>query len=447
MILRLVRHLEFRAILALAVVGCSGAVGPNGGEVDEQSISSPITVTSPVNGATDSSPVWVRAHVTGCNGAAPTLFGYSIDAQTNLIDGVTHYDIDTTQALSAGAHVIHFKAWSSNGACPVVNSTFTVGSSDGIAVVSPQNGSTVSAPVHVQASVTNCGGMPTTAFGYSVDDQSSLTLGTATSIDKSDSSIAAGAHVIHFKAWAHATMCPVVDSNITVGGGGLTIPSNAIAVSHIERLGSWQWKHDPGTTGSSNGSSSLESTLSRDGEARVFSMTYGSGGGEIYHVSFGSDPNATHFVYDNWFYITDPKSLQNLEMDMNQVVANGDTIIYGVQCAHDSKSWEYTENAGTRTAIKDHWLPSNIGCDPQAWAANAWHHVQIAYHRDASGNGNVTYDSVTFDGTTTAFQGATVFSAFSLGWGSTLLTNFQLDGAGSADSITAYADEMTVYRW
>jgi hypothetical protein len=45
------------------------------------------------------------------------------------------------------------------------------------------------------------------------------------------------------------------------------------------------------------------------------------------------------------------------------------------------------------------------------------------------------------------FQNAVGPSAESLGWATgDLLLNFQLDVAGSG-SITAYIDEMAVYRW
>jgi hypothetical protein len=38
-------------------------------------------------------------------------------------------------------------------------------------------------------------------------------------------------------------------------------------------------------------------------------------------------------------------------------------------------------------------------------------------------------------------------SAFALGWGSTLLTNFQVDGMGASGSPTVYIDELAIYRW
>ena len=83
---------------------------------------------------------------------------------------------------------------------------------------------------------------------------------------------------------------------------------------------------------------------------------------------------------------------------------------------------------------------------PSTWAANAWHHVQIAVHRD--GSGNAYYDSVTFDGATKTV-GESGFSSFPLNWNPNgdLLLNFQLDGLGSSGSITAYVDGLTQIWW
>ncbi|HEX3661975.1 MAG TPA: hypothetical protein VHU89_11115, partial [Acidobacteriaceae bacterium] len=59
--------------------------------------------------------------------------------------------------------------------------------------------------------------------------------------------------------------------------------------------------------------------------------------------------------------------------------------------------------------------------------------------------GNITYKSVTLDGTTHTIN-ATAFNARSLGWGSSIVTNFQVDGKGSG-SATVYLDKLTVSRW
>ena len=171
-------------------------------------------------------------------------------------------------------------------------------------------------------------------------------------------------------------------------------------------------------------------------------MTYSGRSGELFHLSFGKDLNATHFVYDAYVYVNDPSQLANLEMDMNDVMPDGRTVILGTQCSSYSKSWEYTYySAGF------HWHPSNIPCNPETWSAKAWHHIQIASQRDS--NGVATYDWVNVDGVYSDFQNATVNSAESLGWAlGDLLINFQIDGSSAGSgSNTLYTDKLQVWRW
>jgi len=179
------------------------------------------------------------------------------------------------------------------------------------------------------------------------------------------------------------------------------------------------------------------------GTAREFKAAYSGHGGEIYHVSFANDASATHFVYDTMVYVTDPSQLANLELDMNQVTASGQTIILGTQCSTYSKSWEYTTHTGGRT----HWNASNIPCDPLTWSASAWHHIQIASHRD--NQGVATYDWVNFDGNLSYFNGASGADAKNLGWQpGDLLVNVQIDGSSrNSGSIQVFLDQLKVYRW
>jgi hypothetical protein len=144
--------------------------------------------------------------------------------------------------------------------------------------------------------------------------------------------------------------------------------------------------------------------------------------------------------------LADPSNVANVEMDLNQVMVNGQTVIFGVQCDGWSGTWDYTLNTGTQTNPVDTWEHSNVPCpSPSTWTANVWHRVQIAYDRDSSGN--VTYRSVVFDGAESDFIGATGSSSFALGWAATLLTNFQIDGIAASASVTAYLDNVTVFRW
>jgi hypothetical protein len=204
-------------------------------------------------------------------------------------------------------------------------------------------------------------------------------------------------------------------------------------------------EHDSGTPGTADGSMALVSTPSLSGQAAEFTTSFSDWGGERYSVSYATDPDSTNFLYDAEVYIASGSIIGNLEMDNNQVIGNGDTVIYAFQCAGDSNTWDYSENAGTRAAPVVEWIRSNAPCNPASWAPDVWHHVQISYSRDEVGN--VTYNAVWLDGVETVI-GVTAPSAFPLGWASgDLLTNFQVDGAGASGSSTLYLDNLTVYRW
>jgi hypothetical protein len=219
------------------------------------------------------------------------------------------------------------------------------------------------------------------------------------------------------------------------------IPSNAVTSEYLDGK-QWAFGADPAMGGAARGSSVFPATTPLYDDAREFYMTYSRLGGVRWHISFAKDTNATHFVYDTYVYVDDPTQLANIEMDMNQVMSDGRTVIFGTQCSVYSKTWEYTFiSNGT------HWHPSNLPCNPQSWAPRTWHHVQIASHRD--GEGNVTYDWVNLDGAHSEFANATVNSAEALGWQKgTLLINFQLDGASKeSGTVTAYVHDVTVVRW
>ncbi len=226
---------------------------------------------------------------------------------------------------------------------------------------------------------------------------------------------------------------------------GPSVPSGALAVNQIQDLTNWEETYDSGTSGSTTGQMSLTSSPSLSGSAREFVTNYISSGGERYSVSFGADTASSNFLYDGWLYIASPSSgIANIEMDMNQVMSNGQTVIFGFQCDGYSNTWDYTKNAGTPQSYKDVWVHSTASCNPRNWAVNTWHHVQIQFSRDQYGN--ITYQAVWLDGNKQTIN-ATVPGAFALGWGTTLLTNFQVDGLGASGSSTVYLDQLTIYRW
>ncbi len=223
------------------------------------------------------------------------------------------------------------------------------------------------------------------------------------------------------------------------------IPSNAISSGNLDGASNWIWEHDNGTPGTSVGSFNYPITKpSLDGQAAEFSVSYWNYGGERYHLLFGYDTNATYFVYDTYVYLTDPAQVQNLELDTNQVLSNGETIITATQCSSISGTWEYAYVSGTQP----HWHASNIACNPQNWAANKWHHIQIQCHR--TNTDVVVHDWVKLDNSAQKpFKNAVGASGLFLGWGiGDLVLNFQVDGASANNgNIVGYFDEMQIYRW
>ena len=311
-----------------------------------------------------------------------------------------------------------------------------------VTVTSPETGGQVSSPFTLQATATPCSSQAISAMGYSLDNSTNTTIVNGTSVNAAVSA-AIGAHVLHVKSWGNQGASCVVDVAITVVA---LPPPNAIAVYGIQKQFVWQGASDSATGGGlASGTLSLVGWPSLSGLARRFSMSYNNSGGERFWSVFGADTNAKNFLYDAKVYIAAPSSdIANIEMDMNQVMANGQTVIFGFQCDGYTGTWDYTTNAGTPEDPVDQWLHSGAPCNPRNWATGVWHHIQIAYSRDDEGN--VTYEYVTFDGIRKTLNETTP-SAFALGWGSALLTNFQIDGLGGYGSATVYVDNLTVYRW
>ena len=317
------------------------------------------------------------------------------------------------------------------------------GSASAITVVTPYSGAEVSSPFTLIASSASCASKPTVSMGYSIDH------GKATIVSRSFTAMvlaSEGPHVLHVKCWGVQVHDEQLINITVVPETAFNVPANVTAVTNIQSLPTWQWEHDPGTPGESSGASQVMASPSMTGNARQFSVTFSGSGGEIYHDAFGTDVNATHFIYDAYVMLTQSSSLANVEMDMNQVMPNGLTVIYGFQCSSYSGTWEYSYNVGTPQNPKVQWFRSNATCPlPSTWETNVWHHVQVAYSRD--NNGVVTYEAVALDGEQQDLVNAKGNSSFDLKWKPVLATNFQLDGRGSEGALTAYLDKVTVYRW
>lgn len=347
--------------------------------------------------------------------------------------------------LLAGCSTATIPTTAASGAAPSPSPA-----QSGLTVSSPLAAASVSSPFSVSASATSCQSQAVSSIGYSIDQGAASQI-QGTVLD-AQAVAAAGQHTVHVLAsGADGSSC-TADVAITVSdtaippSKGPAIPANAVTVSQIQQLPTWRDDFDTGTgSGSSQGVMTLTSSPSLSGSALQMQTSFTENGGERYHVSFGTDPLATHFVYDAWVYLASPSdSIANLELDMNQVLANGETVIYGFQCDGWSNTWDFTQNAGTPSAPNGKWVHSAAACDVKNWSTDTWHHVQVAYSRDDAGN--VTYQSVWLDGNEQPIN-ETVPASFELGWSQVLLTNFQIDGRGASGSNTIYLDNLSISRW
>lgn len=303
------------------------------------------------------------------------------------------------------------------------------------------------AQFNLAANASTCSSQTVSSIGYSLDSSANQTIVNGDAVN-TEVTAAAGQHTLNVQAWGSGGASCTAQSVFTVADaaatGGPNVPSDAVSVADIQGLGSWSNVDDSATKGSSSGSMSVVATPSLSGHAREFVTKFSSSGGQRYSIYFGADTASSNFFYDAWVYLTSTASeISNLEMDMNQVMDNGQTVVYGFQCDGYSGTWDYTENKGTPTKYSDAWVHSKAPCDVRNWSQNTWHHIQISYSRND--NGDVTYQSVWLDGVQSDIN-ATVPSAFALGWPSRLLTNFQVDGLGSGEN-TVYLDKLTVSRW
>jgi hypothetical protein len=398
-----------------------------------------MVVTSPKDGAHVTSPFVVVASAETCDAKPAVSMGYSIDSGPTTIVSTA---FKATVSASQGKHVLHVKCWGKQVNedvhldITVVPSGKTPPPAAATPAFSPVAGEYMSEQlVKLSAATSNA------SIFYTTDGSTPTTSSTRYSepipVGKS-AVIQAVAVAPGFSSSSLASADYVIKT-------GPSIPPTAISVPGVQLLPNWKMNHDPATQGSSDGVMTLVTEPSLSGEVAKFATTFTNWGGEIYSKSYAKDPSVTNFLYDAEVWIEEGSVVGNLEMDNNQVIANGDTVIYAFQCAGDSGTWDYSSNVGTRAKPVVKWLRSSQPCNPADWTRNVWHHVQISYSRDAVGN--VTYKSVWLDGVEAEIN-KTVPSAFSLGWAAgTLMTNFQVDGVGAGGSSTLYVDNLTFYRW
>ena len=217
------------------------------------------------------------------------------------------------------------------------------------------------------------------------------------------------------------------------------IPDTATCVL-IDNAPNWKGDYDTETPKIATGVSKYVDV----NNGRNYNVAYTNKAGFRFHVSFATvKAPVFNFCTDLYVKCDDWKEVQNLEIDMNQVMPDGRTVIMGIQAATGSKSWEYT----TTPNNKSHWNKSNIAVDPSTWQAGVWKHLRLFY--SCTLDGTVTYIGIEVDGIYTPFQNATGVSILALGWKpiGLLLCNFQQEGNTAKGTINIYAKQYQQFCW
>jgi hypothetical protein len=407
-----------------------------------------VTVSNPWNGDTVGSPAQfvATASSTTCSRGVASM-GVYVDNSLQYV--VTGSSLNISIAISPGNHQAVIEEWDNCGGATFTPENIIVTQQSGVYLTSPANNSTVSPTVTFAATATTstCP-QGVASMGVYVNNQ--LVHVQNGSKLNTQVTLASGAQHTVTQEWDYCGGSTYATSNITVtgssgGASGPVIPSSAVSFANLQNNGNWQQAHDDATGGSANGYMTMVGSPSRSGHAREFVTSYSNSAAERYGISFDNNATSTNFVYDTWVYLNSSSSvIANMEMDLNQVMPNGQTVIMGFQCDGYSSTWDYTANIGTATKPVDHWIQSKAACNVRKWSTYTWHHVQVLYSHDESGV--VTYKSVWLDGVEQDIN-ATVSSAFALGWAPTLLTNFQVDGLGASGTSTIIMDNLNVYRW
>ena len=168
------------------------------------------------------------------------------------------------------------------------------------------------------------------------------------------------------------------------------------------------------------------------------STQYWLGGHSRYHNAIwwkqlGPNPGATHFIYDLYFYMTNPAASQALEFDMNQSV-NGRKYVFGTECdILNHHVWDVWDTAHGR------WVHTSIGCSrPPAYQ---WNHLVLEFQRV----GNQTkFVSVTLNGHKSYINRTYTSRAVNA---HELNAAVQMDGRYDQENYSMWVDKMKVTAW
>lgn len=186
---------------------------------------------------------------------------------------------------------------------------------------------------------------------------------------------------------------PVAASSVsgTATASATSLPATAQIIQGIQNLSGWQTCFGSCTvTPMANFSLTQHiATPSVSGSSAKYSLLAGTKpwGAALWFKTLGAHNNATHFLFDLYYYVDNPAAAQALEFYVTQN-ANGARYNIGAQCDVAGHSWRMWDNTGHR------WVGSPAICPTPA--AKTWNHVIFEFQRQPGGN--EIFTAVTLNG-------------------------------------------------
>jgi hypothetical protein len=277
-----------------------------------------VTLKSPVNGATTISPVHVMAQANPDGTAPIAKIQVSLDGQ--IAYQAASNTADTYINAAAGPHTIAVKAWDSAGGQSSQQVAVT-GTGTGIFVGTPGPGATVNGSTPIVASAASAASVT----GMQVYDNGTSIYQTQGSNMNTSVNLAPGGHYLVIQAWDASGAVYSFPQNLSAPAQAIAqatapatvasqiqIPSNATTIANIDQLPGWQSCNacaGIGGNGPQDPYSMTQgvSTPSMDGASATFWMGGTVPFGDaLWWNQLGPNPNASHFVYDLYFWVSNP---------------------------------------------------------------------------------------------------------------------------------------------
>lgn len=213
---------------------------------------------------------------------------------------------------------------------------------------------------------------------------------------------------------------------------------NATTISDIQKLGGWE-NCTAACTNTPAAVFSLTqgiSSPSLSGASAQFQLLSGTQpfGSALWFKFLGSFDQATHFVYDLFFFIDNPSVSQAIEFNVSQS-ANGSRYNFSTQCdlagQHLWRVWE---------PVAQQWVPSSVPCGQPL--PNTWNHLIWEFERDSMNQ--VIFTAVTLNGKRAAVNLSMPHVADSQ---SGLDVAFQADASLTATPYSVWLDKVTLTYW